>query len=161
MVREGLSKEEATGRFWCEVWFIVFQFVVAVGLFWGAVQFRHRRPDGSGFYIEPAGGVLILFSMVLFGVSLALLLRSPFRQPIGERLYRMAWLGPIGRAFIRISGRSVWKGDSTLDRTRSGVTAQPARPVTPTMTKPVGAPDRIDALEQRVSDLERWRKDHR
>ncbi|MEO5568839.1 MAG: serine/threonine-protein kinase [Gemmatimonadaceae bacterium] len=137
------------------------QLVVAVVLFWGAMQYRHPRADGNGFYIEPAGGVLVLFSMILVGVSLALLMRSPFRQPLGERLYRVVWLGPIGRAFIRLSGRSAWRGDSTSNRTRSGVTAQPLRPITPTAAKPVVAPDRIEALEQRVSDLERWRKDTR
>ena len=34
----------------------------------------------------------------LLGVSFLLLARSPFRMPLGERLFRIVWLGPPGRA---------------------------------------------------------------
>ena len=41
--------------------------------------------------------ILILSAMIMLGVGLALLLRSPFRAPLGERVFRLVWLGPVGR----------------------------------------------------------------
>jgi hypothetical protein len=65
------------------------------------------------------------------------------------------WLGPVGRAFIYLAGRRGWNSAS------SGGTTAPRRPVTipaPKLpTKAVIAPDRIAALERRVSDLEAWK----
>ena len=135
----------------------VFQFVMAIAFFAFALTHRFPRP-GGGHYVDNVGALFVLFSMVFFGVSIPLILRSPFRQPIGERLYRLVWLGPLGRAFIRMSGRSAWKhrGDSPSP-TRSGVSSA-VRAATPAAPPPVVAPDRIAALEQRVSELERWRK---
>jgi eukaryotic-like serine/threonine-protein kinase len=134
----------------------VIQLGMAIVFFWGAMQYRHRRPDGGGHYVEPAGGILVLVSFILFGISIALLLRSPFRAPPGERAFRLFWLGPLGRAFVRFSGRKAWKGGGGASPARS-VTLPPLR-TQPPMPAPVVAPGRIEALEQRVSELERWRK---
>ena len=41
---------------------------------------------------------------------------AEFRAPAGERLFRVIWLGPIGRVFVRVSGRRVWRNTLTIRR---------------------------------------------
>jgi eukaryotic-like serine/threonine-protein kinase len=133
--------------------------VVAAFSFRTALRFRVPIPGTNNNTTVAPGGLLFLTSLVLFGVSLALLLRSPFRQPIGERVFRLFWLGPIGRGFVRWSGRNAWKGRAPI--ASRPATIPPTRATQPPMPAPVVAPDRIAALEQRVSDLERWRREAR
>jgi eukaryotic-like serine/threonine-protein kinase len=137
----------------------VVQLVIAIVSFWAAMRLRHPRPDGHGYYVVFPGGLYVLIAMILFGVSLALLLRSPFRRPVGERAFRVIWLGPLGRAFVRLSGRRAWRGQAASQSVRSGGSRETARVTAPAPA--VAAPDRIEALEQRVSELERWRKEAR
>ena len=137
----------------------VFMLVMAAGSFWAALQFRRPIPGTNNHTTVPPGGILFLTALILFGVSLALLLRSPFRAPIGERFFRLFWLGPIGRGFVKWSGRNVWKNQRSIQS--RPVTVPPTRATQPPIPAPVVAPDRIAALEQRVSELERWRKDNR
>jgi serine/threonine-protein kinase len=140
------------------------QLAIGIAAFWGAMQFRYPNPNGRGYMVDPPGGFLVLVSMILLGTSIALLLRSPFKRPLGERFYRVVWLGPVGRGFIRMSGRSAWKRDANgAVRSRPGVTVPPASPITQprVVAKPVAPPDRIEALERRVTELERWRSDTR
>jgi serine/threonine-protein kinase len=129
---------------------------VGVVMIWGALQFRHPRP-GGGYNVDLPGTLLILGAMTSLGVSIPLMVRSPFKRTIGERLYRMVWLGPLGRGFIYLAGRRGWNA-----AVASGPTA-PRRPITAPDPKPAPAsgalaPDRIAALERRVSDLEAWKK---
>jgi hypothetical protein len=135
------------------------QVVLAALFFVLALRFRHRIPNSKNWQVEPMGSVFITASMILFGVSLALLLRSPFRMALGERLYRIIWLGPVGRLFLRASGWRTWKNSGGPSPITRPATVPPVRQTQPPMPAPVVAPDRIAALEQRVSDLERWRKD--
>ena len=133
------------------------QLSLGVLMFIAALQFRVKRPTG-GYHVSLSGTILILLAMILLGVGLALLLRSPFRRPAGERAYRAFWLGPIGRAVVRIAGRSEWTREGmTAVRSRSGVTSAPPRAAVASAAGLVAAPDRIAALEQRVSELERWK----
>ena len=134
--------------------------VVGFGMAWWALKMRTQI--GPHSYQVPIAGMLLVFGGVaLFGVSLGLLLRSPFRMPIGERLFRLVWLGPIGRAFIRAAGRRVARPSSA-----SGVSRASAPSAAQRMTAPVAkpavarAPDRVEALEMRVAELERWRRDN-
>jgi hypothetical protein len=140
----------------------VFMLVMAALIFRTALLFRvHVAGTNQNTTVWP-GGLLFLSALILFGISIALLLRSPFRPPVGERFFRLFWLGPIGRGFVRFSGRGAWrKGGAGRSATRSGSTTAPSRTTIPPAAPPVVAPDRIAALEQRVSDLERWRKDAR
>ncbi|MDQ2665079.1 MAG: serine/threonine protein kinase [Gemmatimonadota bacterium] len=136
--------------------FAIMELLLGVLMFIVALQFRHKRPTG-GYTIDVPGTILVFSAMILLGVGLALLIRSPFRRPVGERAYRAFWLGPIGRVFVRVAGRSEWKrqGSSPV-RTRSAASLS-VRTVLPPVARPVVEPQRLDALEQRVSDLERWR----
>jgi len=87
--------------------------------------------------------------------------RSPFRAPIGERLYRLIWLGPIGRGFIALSSRGVAPGAG--GRAGSAFTTPAPAPVHRSSNRSAPAarvdatPDRIVTLEERVAALERWR----
>jgi serine/threonine-protein kinase len=129
------------------------QLIGAVALFWGGMQFRYQVGP-QRYQIDFPGGLMVLTATILFGISLALVMRSPFRQPLAERVYRLVWLGPIGRTFVRLSGRSAWRSSPSP----RPVTIPPVRTTQPPMQPPAVAPNRIEALEQRVSELERWRQ---
>ena len=135
------------------------QLVAAAALMRGGFAFRHMiRP---GYYVTSLPGVfLILSAMIVLGVGLVLLVKSPLRMPLGERLFRVVWLGPTGRAFVRLGARRVWRGSARVPeaRSRPGAIAGAARnsDVARGASGPV-APDRIAALESRVTELERWR----
>jgi hypothetical protein len=141
----------------------VAQLAGAVVMFWAALRFRHQVGP-QAYRVETPGMVLILTSMMMLGTSLALLLRSPFRAPIGERLFRMAWLGPIGRGFIRFSGgkraepsRAAGGPGPRPGASVSGSTAAaPRSVVSAQVSAPPGA---LAELESRVSALEKWRRE--
>jgi eukaryotic-like serine/threonine-protein kinase len=132
----------------------------SVVMFWMALQFRHEvRP---GYHkTEAPGGVLVLVSMMMLGMSLALLLRSPFRAPLGERLFRLVWLGPIGRAFIRFSGgKRADPSRPAIASTRPGASVSGSTAAAPQSVVSVSPPPGVLAeLESRVSALEKWRKE--
>lgn len=130
---------------------------VAVGLFRAALEFRYPKPTG-GYHVEPEGNVLVVAALVLFAVCFANLVRSPLRMPAEERIFRRIWLGPLGRAFVRFSGRRVWGSQPAA---LGALPAQGAKPQSSTSTRAAAvAPTdpRVASLEKRVSDLERWRK---
>ncbi len=129
--------------------------VVGVGMAWWAL--RMRKQIGPHSYQVPIAGILLVFGGVaLFGVSLGLLLRSPFRMPMGERLFRLVWLGPIGRSFVRFAGRGLARQRSTSGV--SGVVAKPQAKPAPSAA-PAARARSGPALEMRVAELERWRRD--
>ncbi len=116
------------------------QFAVATALMIIALRLRVRIPNG---WTMPAGaGLLVVSAAVMFGVSIVLLLRSPFRMPLGEAAFRLVWLGPVGRAFYWLAARG-----AATSATAPAVAA-PSRVVAPAGR----------SLEQRVAELERWRK---
>jgi hypothetical protein len=94
----------------------------------------------------------------MFGIGVVLLARSPFRMSLPERLFRLVWLGPIGRGFVRLAGSGVARSAAAAEVT-------PVRPVVPRFTarQPSakidhGVPaDRVANLESRVAALEKWR----
>ena len=133
---------------------------IAAVMFRAMFEFRHRRPEG-GYYVDPTGSVLVIVALILFGVGFAMLIRSPTRMPVGERIFRLVWLGPIGRAFIRFSGRKVWRASGGTASAKRAVTSpvrtpRSAPPVT--ATKTTAHDPHIATLEKRVAELERWRK---
>jgi hypothetical protein len=86
-------------------------------------------------------------------------------MPIGERLFRVVWLGPPGRAFITLSSRGVVRGKTgatmpgvTRASPRAASTAAPRTGVAPPPTPVVAPPtDHVASLEARIAALERWR----
>jgi hypothetical protein len=80
-------------------------------------------------------------------------------MPIGERLFRLVWLGPVGRGFVRFAARSSRsKGGSVVS---TSPTVAKRAPVTPPVSIPAIAQPQLAALESRVAELERWRKESR
>ena len=136
-----------------------------------------REQIGPMMYRSSVAGTTIAFSGIgLLGASLVLLAKSPFRTPPTERLFRIVWLGPIGRGFVwlsmrgarsNISGRHapprppLVRGDGSDSRS----TATPAprveqlRPTLQTGALPSHkVDDPLAGLEARVGELERWRR---
>jgi hypothetical protein len=117
---------------------------------------QSRIPVRPGLYRVNAGGMtMVMTSLILFGVSLVLLIRSPFRMPVGERVFRRVWLGGFGRWFLGRAARGVRQSTSaSTGNTGAGSVA-------------VSAPARANSngtgtttlaeLDQRVRALEQWR----
>ncbi len=139
------------------------QLPIAIGMI--GVAFSLRVQDGpSHFQIGALGGTLVITGLVLIGVSFILLVRSPFRSPPGERLFRLIWLGPVGHAFLRGAARGPKvagtastgrMGAPALSTTRPSVETHDAPPAT------VGEDARISEIERRLRALESWRQDQR
>jgi serine/threonine-protein kinase len=134
--------------------------LLALAPVFGLWAFSFRTLIRPGYYrVNLPGAVLIISAAIMLGVSTVLLGRSPFRMPVGERLFRLLWLGPIGRAFVRLAGRGI------KPPAAASVSTRPSAPRAPTPVAthrpPVVAPDRVAALELRVAALERWRQDAR
>ncbi len=157
--------------------------VVAIVL--ARVALASRTRLGPTHYQTPFWGIVLIFSAFgMLGTSLVLLLKSPFRMPPAERLYRIVWLGPIGRAFVWLGMRGVAVSGAATARVRtaprSGATRPrlesvapaglPASPIplparqlpAPMLAQRVATPipETIAALEARLMELERWRQEH-
>jgi eukaryotic-like serine/threonine-protein kinase len=131
--------------------------LLVMGVAFVRIAYGLRVPIGPDRYASPPLGIALVFSgFALLGTSFVLLAKSPFRMPPGERIFRLLWLGPIGRAFVRLSMRGV--------KTRSGVAVRPrAAPVVVAAPAFAGPPvhaaaDPLVALDARVKELERWRR---
>lgn len=117
------------------------------------------RTGVPGNYQTSISGVVLLFSgLICFGLSLVLLMRSPLRAPLAERVFRRTWLGAPGRWFFSSLATNGTKNNTGV--TRVGA-ALPARAATMAVAKvPIAAgasvvPDaRIDAIEARLARLE-------
>ena len=133
--------------------------LLAVALVLVRVAFGMRIPLGNGHYGNlPLGIVLVFVGTAMFGTSIVLLLKSPFRMPPGERLFRTVWLGPIGRAFVRFAGRGVRGASPGAFHARVVVIPRGPQEVTLNNAATVMRPrDQERTLEERVSELERWR----
>jgi hypothetical protein len=107
--------------------------------------------------------VMAASGLGLLGAGFLLLARSPFRMPPGERLFRIVWLGPPGRAFVRFSSRKVAPPSSGktapgLARASANVNiASTGRAAAPIVAATATPTDRMRSLEDRVTALERWR----
>ena len=137
--------------------------MLVMGLAMVKLAYGMRVQIGPHQYGNPPVGVALFFTGVsLLGTSVVLLLKSPFRMPPGERLFRLVWLGPVGHTFVRFAGRSVRAGARGQAVRRSTVTPPSVRlaavvPSIPAQPMNGGAPDRLGDLERRVKALEHWR----
>jgi hypothetical protein len=134
----------------------------------GALALRVQvRP---GIYQSPPGGVvLVLSGFALLGISLVLLLRSPFRMTPAEGLLRLIWLGPVGRGFVWLSTRGARATSPLALRQRISQQTSAARRTggkqSAAYIQAAASPNSTDgnplaALEARVGELERWRRLH-
>jgi hypothetical protein len=125
----------------------------------GASITKTSVPDASPATFS--GVFLAATGLSLLGVSFVLFVRSPFRMPIGERLFRVIWLGPIGRTFVRLSARKVRRTQSAGSGSMASVAAR-ALAVTPAprtsrIRSPNGTADPFKRLEARIAALEEWK----
>ena len=136
--------------------------LLGTSIIMAAVAFSLRRRISPTRFSSPLSGVLLIFAAtILAGISVALLFKSPFRMPIGERLFRIVWLGPFGRAFVRLGARRVKARPATLRLpSQPRTTVPPPASLPPSSLSPPPSPDRLGALEQRVAALEAWRDKH-
>jgi len=127
---------------------------------WLVRQFRIPVPNSPGHFSITTGGlVLVLAGMVLIGFSLPLLLRSPFKMALPERLFRAVWLGAFGRGVFALAGLGKVKPPGNTIAPATPVTRPPVtQPPTSPVTTPSHAVSDVGRLERRVADLERWRK---
>jgi serine/threonine-protein kinase len=133
----------------------------AAVMMWAGLQMR--VPAGPRRFVVPTPAVvLVTSSIAMLGIAAVLLLKSPFRMPLGERLFRLFWLGLPGRSFVRLAGRGVRADDEAGPRIAPASGTPGANGAERTLrTTPASLPsDRLAELERRVSDLERWRVGH-
>jgi hypothetical protein len=126
-----------------------------------------RIKVGPTMYETPTIGVYLVFlGFALLGASFVLVVRSPFRMSPPERLFRWIWLGPFGRAFVRLS---MWGAGKRADvRLVQGVEMPRVAwfslrsPAPAASSAYIGSGNKpnaaLAALEARVSELERWRR---
>ena len=151
--------------------------IVSIAMILSTFAVRVRVSPTS--YETPFYAIVLVFAgFAIFGMSMVLLLQSPFRTPPGERIFRVVWLGPIGRGFVWLAARGVESGSErtptirtlgasvTAPRVSSVVTvasrptqdATPARPTPGALPEPTVIREPLAAIEARVDALEEWRR---
>lgn len=134
----------------------------SVAMIWVARGMRVLVAPGR-HDVSPLAIVLVTSGLVILGISIVLLVKSPLRMPAGERLFRLVWLGAPGRLFVRFAGRGVRTSSGAPGLrvlTPSSAAANNVHVVTTLVSAPrVDAPlqvvERLGALEARVTALER------
>ena len=126
----------------------------SVVLFYFALESRIQL--GPNRYRVGIGGMtMVITSLILFGVSMVLLIRSPFRMPVSERAFRRVWLGGFGRWFLRRAARGV-----SLSASASTGSTGAAVTVSGVAMPASGNGTTLADLDQRVRALEAWRRTH-
>ena len=160
--RAELSADESTRRARTRTvrWAL---FMLATSAILIRLAFAMRRQIAERSYqVGLPGTILVLSGITLLGISLVLLLRSPFRMTVGERIFRAVWLGPVGRALLRLAARrerAAGHGGKSVPGMTPAISVAPARRPESTSAAD-GAGDRIAELETRLAELERWRATH-
>ena len=123
--------------------------IVAAAMIWLGLGMRTQVAP-TRYAVPLPAMFLVVSAIAMIGIALVLLFKSPFRMPPGERLFRLTWLGPAGRAFLRLAGRGVRTASTSGRRVSSGaaVAAAAAESVP-------ASSSRLDRLEERVAKLER------
>lgn len=83
--------------------------IVVGGALCGAALASRESLGGDSYHVGPFPAAVFITGVCLMGVSLFLLIRSPFRMNVNERLFRGIWLGPVGVAFLRLAMRPTRK----------------------------------------------------
>jgi eukaryotic-like serine/threonine-protein kinase len=136
------------------IWAVAMLLASAI-LFYAALE--SRIPVRPGMYRVGMGGMtMVITSLILLGVSMVLLIRSPFRMPVGERLFRFIWLGGFGRWFLRRAARGLTPG-VTASTGATGASAIVPAVTTSSNGSSAGDPSLRD-LDRRVRALEQWQR---
>jgi hypothetical protein len=80
-----------------------------------------------------------------------MLFSSPLRMPIGERLFRWTWLGPLGRWLL--GGASDKQVGRTIPPTLQPTPVVNVRQSSPSIADPLT----LEQVNQRLKSLEEWR----
>ena len=130
------------------------QLILGVVLVTSALS-KRAEFEPHKYHVGIIGMVMIVIGVILFGVGFILIVRSPFRAPPTERIVRVVWLGPIGRAFLRLSARGILKDADVKGQVSQSVPAYvPTHVPLPPATRPG---DRLAELEARLAALEKER----
>lgn len=130
------------------------QLVVSAFLLYGALQLRVELAPGR-YQTGPGGLTMVISALILFSVSMVLLVRSPFRMPVGERLFRRIWLGGFGRWFLKRAAHGVSSG-ATASTGNTGAATVASVSMAEDQTARNGAT--VADLDRRVKALEQWRR---
>jgi eukaryotic-like serine/threonine-protein kinase len=130
--------------------------LLAIGMVYLALRMRVALAPGR-FQSPPLGIALVVTGFILAGVSVVVLIRSPFRAPLGEKLFRFVWLGPLGSALVRFATRGA---TTDAPQERSGITGgvSVTAPSALTAQRVVPASVSSTSIEDRVAALEAWRR---
>jgi serine/threonine-protein kinase len=142
----------------------LFMVITAAVLIKLAMKFRFPQ-EGGGYRVELPGAVMFLSALLQLGFGLPLLMRSPLRMPLAERLFRLIWLGPPGGVFFRVASSGL-EPDTVRTTKGSIAVLSPPTPKVGNDAKPrvshasngntpVQNEVRLAALEERVALLER------
>jgi hypothetical protein len=108
---------------------------------------------GSSVRGEMTGAVqTVTFFASLLGLAAAItvLVSSPFRRTVAERLFSLLWLGRVGRALLSIPGPRASGGAGEREAQRQMSDSQGAPGAAASLASEVAAlRDRVDALERR------------
>ncbi|HEX5633132.1 MAG TPA: hypothetical protein VFX50_07890, partial [Gemmatimonadales bacterium] len=143
----------------------IFWLMIAMALMLLWLVWRSRVQIGPSLYRVPRGMVVTLFSAVtMLGMAFIGLVRNPFRPTVGERLFRVLWMGAFGRGFLRLAARGVARAEAGASSPRIAAPTLRAADAAPGARGEahtgVGAGEetvRLARLEARVEALEQWR----
>jgi eukaryotic-like serine/threonine-protein kinase len=134
------------------------------GVTWYVMKFQRIQTKPDYYVVNLPGAISLYAAYVTRGISIVGLARSPFRRPIGERLFRWFWVGAPGRFVLRMAARRVAGGAAAAPRTPASASA--AEPyVTAAVLHSTAAPsaftaedaplaERVRRLEQRMDAVE-------
>ncbi len=133
---------------------------------WYVRSFQRTLIEPGVFRVSRPGVVMLYSANITRGMAIVGLVRSPLRRSIGERIFRLFWLGWPGRLVLQLSRRgvpSVRSGGVTLPRALTPALASPAVIASNSLIRPTGsaepnaeiAPVREGTtIESRMTDLE-------
>jgi hypothetical protein len=134
----------------------------AAAMFWLAMQQRVQVGPNS-YRVGIGATTMVITAFVMFGVGWILILRSPLRPPIGEKAFRLVWMGAFGRWFLRSAMRlkpGAERASTTPTPMRSPtprpatISAAPSLPRLPAPTPTVTVEsDRLDRIETMLAEL--------
>jgi serine/threonine-protein kinase len=109
------------------------------------VQFNANRRAGLDADLSDVWAFGFFGGMLVAAFAVTVLVRSPFRAGLGERVSRALWLGPPGRLLLRVAGAG---RAAPLPASVPSAAALPS---------PGAVHDRLANVEARLAALEHWR----